>query len=539
MVWRLLPACSIGNRNHRHPGAIQSLRITHGKRERMMFSGFGSDLRHVLRGLRKSPGFTAVAVLSLALGIGANMAMFGVVKTLLLTPLSVDTPEELALVGWTRQGELGISGYGTTSYPDPATGIRYNSSLSSPLFRALQESAPAGVQLFSFTFLRGVAVSLAGQPALLAGGALVDGAYFSTLRVGMALGRPIGPADNVPGAPLVAVLSHSFWTKAFGGDPEILGKIVRVNGKPAEVIGVTATGFKGLSMGGFFPQTEISVPMASQPQVFPQISSTRPLESSDDVFWLRVMARVRGDVSRASTEEALARVLRDHPSPLSAADGYQPALRLLPGDRGAQPVRASRARLLYFLLGVVGIVLVIACVNLAGLILARGVARQREIAVRRALGVGRLRLVSQMLMEGLVLSVMGYGLGIALTVVGRGFLRDVLTGSVSADAFRDGGVSLITDPVVLLMGAGLTVFATIGFGLLPALRLSGLDPSVWLKPRGAGLSGPRPRVAKVLIAVQVAISVPLVVGAALFLRTMKNLGGLSWGSILEESHSFR
>jgi len=503
--------------------------IVHRERETRMLSGVGGEFRFVLRGLRNSPGFTVIAVLSLALGIGANMAMFGAVKNLLLTPLPVDAPEELSLVGWIRDGEMNTRGYGSTSYTDPSSGVRYRSNFSYPLFQALREGAPEGVQLFSFSFLRGVSVALPGQPAFLAGGALVDGSYFPALRPGMALGRPIGPADDVPGAPLVTVLSHSFWIRAFGGDPEIVGKTVRVNGEPAEVVGVTAPGFRGLSMGGFFPQTEISVPAASQPQVYPQIGSGESLHLAEDLLWLRVMARIPGGSSEATAERALNRVVREFPSPLSVADGHEPTLKLLPGDRGAQPVQASRARLLYFLMGVVGVVLVIACVNLAGLILARGVARQREIAVRRALGVSRSRLVGQMLIEGLILSVTGYGVGMALTVAGRGFMRDVLTGSVSADAFRDGGLSLITDPAVLLMGVALTLLATVGFGLLPALRLSGLDPSVWLKPRGAGMAAPRHRVGRVLISLQIAISIPLVVGAALFLKTMKNLGGVELG----------
>jgi len=494
-----------------------------------MTSGIGSELRQALRGLRRSPGFTLVAVLSLALGIGANMAMFGVVKSLLLTPLPVDAPDELALVTWRREGEYRLSQYGSAGYDDPETGLNYNSNLSYPIYQAMREAAPAGARLFAFSFLRGVSVAIGDQPAILAGGVLADGAYFPVLRVGMELGRPFTEADDVPGAPLVAVLSHSFWMRAFGGDPDIVGKTIRVNGNPAEVVGVTRPGFQGLSQGGFFPQTEITVPLASQPRVYERIGSGQDLFSSEDLFWLRVLARVPEGVSKAAVEQALGRVLRDHPSPLLADDGYLPALRLLPGARGAQPIQAERARLLYFLLGVVGIVLLIACVNLAGLTLARGVARQRELAVRRALGVGRLRLVRQMVMEGLLLAGAGAGLGILLTVAGRSFLRELLSGSVGFGAFGDVEISLALDPVVLGIAVGLTVVATLGFSLLPAVRLSGVDPSAWLKPRGAGGDSPRLTVGRVLIAGQIAVSVPLIVAAALFLRTMNNLGATELG----------
>jgi predicted permease len=494
-----------------------------------MVQGLGSELRHVLRGLRRSPGFTLVAILSLALGIGANMAMFGVVKALLLTPLPVDRPEELSLVTWRSEARVKISQHGSTSYTDPATGLSYASSLSFPLYRALRENTPDGAQLFAFAFLRGVSVAVGDQPALLAGGALADGAYFSALRVGMSLGRPLTEADDVPDAPLVAVLSHAFWMRAFGGDPGIIGRTVRVNGNPAEVVGVTAAGFKGLSPGGFFPQTEITVPLASQPRVYPRMAPGVSLFSSQDIFWLRVMARIRSGVPEVSVEQALGRVFRDNPSPLRTEAGYLPALRLLPGDRGAQPVRSARARLLYLLLGVVGVVLLIACVNLAGLTLARGVARQRELAVRRALGVGRLGLVRPMFLEGLILSVAGTGLGLFLTVAGRGFLRDLLTSSIGHGAFGELEMNLALDPVVMSVGVGLAVAATMAFGLLPALRLSGVDPSAWLKPRETGTSHPRLTVGRVLIALQIAISVPLVVGAALFLRTMDNLGAVELG----------
>ena len=153
-----------------------------------MLTGLGSEMRYALRGLRKSPGFTIVAILSLALGIGANMAMFGVVKALLLTPLPVDAPEELSLVTWRRDGEFRVSQNGSTSYTDPSTGLRYRSNLSYPLYRALREATPEGVDLYAFSFQRGMGVAMGDQPALLAGGTLADGAYFSTLRVRMAVG---------------------------------------------------------------------------------------------------------------------------------------------------------------------------------------------------------------------------------------------------------------------------------------------------------------------------------------------------------------
>ena len=495
-----------------------------------MFESWGSDIRFVLRGLRRSPAFTLVAVLSLAIGIGANTAMFGVVRTLLLTPMPVHEPEQLALLGWTRGGDFSISQTGSASYRDAASGVSYRSNFSHPIYRSLRQGAPADVDLFAFAFLRGVSVAMGDRPAVLAGGALADGDYFPTLAPSMELGRPLTPADDRPDAPLVTVLSHSFWMRVFGGDPSAIGVTLRVNGHPAEVVGITAEGFKGLSMGGFFPQTEITLPLASQPVVYPRMAPGISLFTSDDNFWLRVMARVPDAASLPATEEALQAAMRGQPSPLVGGDGHLPELRLLPGSQGAQPIGAETARLLYFLLGVVAVVLLIACANLAGLMLGRGARRQHEMAVRRALGGGRGRLIRLTLLEGLALAMGGAATGLVLAASTRSLFAGLLTGSLGSGAFGSTEMEVVLDPVVLGGSAALGMGATLLFGLLPALRLSHLDPVAWLKQRsGAGSASPRLTVGRVLIALQIAVSVPLVVGALLFLRTVSNLGAVELG----------
>jgi predicted permease len=493
-----------------------------------MSNELGLDLRHTLRVLARSPGFTVVAVLSLALGIGANTAMFGVVSTLLLTPLPVDAPEELMLVTWAHDGDVRISNYGSTDYEDPESGERYRSNFTYPTFTALRDGAPPGVDLFAFAFIRGASVALGDQPAFLAGGALADGRYFRVLRPPMALGRPLTEEDDAPGAPIVAVLSHSFWMRGFGGDPEVLGRTIRVNGVPAEVVGVTGEAFKGLSMGGFFPQTEITVPLASQPRIYPALGPGGTFFTADDLFWLRVMARVSSGTDDRVAQDALEATFRAQPSPITRTE-EPPRLRLLPGSQGAQPVSSERARLLYFLLGVVGIVLLIACVNLASLMLARGVARQREVAVRRALGAGRARLVRGVLMESLVLSALGTAIGLGLVVALGDLLGALLTGSVGAGGFGSLDIRVEIEPGLLALTAVAGVAATLFFGLLPALRLSGVDPATWLKGRTASSASPRLTVGRLLVGVQVGFSLPLVVGAALFLRTVANLGAVELG----------
>jgi predicted permease len=492
-------------------------------------AGLGQEVRYVLRVLRRSLGFALVAIVSLAIAIGANTAMFGVVRTLLFTPLAVERPQDLKLLAWGREGGLGGNTIGSTSYRDPETGASLSSNFSYPMFRALSDAAPSDVRLFAFAFLRGVSVAVGGQPAFAAGGALAHGRYFSGLKVPMALGRGILPADDAPDAPLVAVLSHSFWMRAFGGDRSIIGRTVRVNGVTAEVIGVTARGFKGLSMGGFFPQTEITLPLAAQPQVYRRLAGDASLFTADDTLWLRVMARVPSGTSPALVEQQLAATFRTVASPLVGSDGHLPELRLIDGSQGAQPVRPEMARLLFFLVGVVGIVLLIACVNLAGLMLARGMSRQQEMAIRLALGGSRARLVRQTLLEALVLAVCGAAAGLTLTMLSRNALRGLLTGSLGAGAFGDLDIQMSVDPVLFALAATLAAVATLASGLLPALRLSGSDPISWLTHRGSGGSARHMRAVRSLVAVQIAVSVPLVVGAVLFLRTLANLGSVELG----------
>jgi hypothetical protein len=206
-----------------------------------MFSGLVTDLKHVLRVLGSSRTFTGVAVLSLAIGIGANAAIYSVIRVLLLDPLAVRSPEELSLVYWYHPGEFTVSSMNSSGHRDPATGLQLRSNYSYPIYREMRTAAPPGIGMFGFNFLRDVAVQYADQPALSAGGLIADGAYFPILGPGMALGRPFGEADDVDGGPVVAVLSHGFWMRAFGGDPAIIGKTVRVNGVPTHNVVVRSS----------------------------------------------------------------------------------------------------------------------------------------------------------------------------------------------------------------------------------------------------------------------------------------------------------
>lgn len=492
-------------------------------------SGLIADLRYTLRVLARSPGFVLVATLSLAIGIGANAAIFGVITSLLRDPLPVEKPEELVVVHWTREGDYNIRQIASGDYRDPVTGSSYRTNFSHPLYRSLREASP-DAQVFAFNFLRGLSIAVGDQPPVIGGGLLADGRYFPTLRPGMSLGRGFTEDDDRPGAPLVAVLSHAFWQRAFGGDPAVLGRTMRINGLPAEVIGVTEKGFDGMSRGGFFPVTDVTVPLSAQPQVAARWATDgASLLASDETFWLRVMARVRDRTKLPAVTSSLTAAFRSVQSPVNDAEASPPTLLLAPGARGAAPVGADTGRLLWILMGVVGAVLLIACVNLASLMLARGVARQREMAVRRALGSGRARLVRQTLLEGLVIAAAGTAAGLGLVFFAQGALGNMLTHGLGSSAFGSLAVKPKVDASLLGTSALLCVAATLVFGLLPAIRLSGLDPSSFLKHRVAGGSGPKLNIGRALIALQIGVSVPLVVGAALLLRTVSNLNDVELG----------
>jgi predicted permease len=284
-----------------------------------------------------------------------------------------------------------------------------------------------------------------------------------------------------------------------------------------------------MSRGGFFPQTEVTVPLSAQPRIDDPAGTEggEPLHLSDRIFWVRVMTRVPDGVSWASTAGALRAAFASVPSPAHEGEGSLVEVRLLSGERGAQPVRGDRARYMWILLGVVGIVLLIACVNLATLMLARGVARQKEMAVRRALGGGRARLVRQTLLESMVLAGAGTVMGLVLAFVTRHLLSFMVSSSMGS-GFGTIVVEGSLDPAVIAVAAAAGAAATLLVGLLPAFRLAHVDPMTWLKRRTAG-STPKLTMGRVLLALQIAVSVPLIVGAALFLRTLSNLGSVELG----------
>jgi macrolide transport system ATP-binding/permease protein len=498
------------------------------------------DLRYALRALRRSPSFAAIAVLSLALGIGANTAVFSVSWVLFSRPLAVAHPEGLVAVtnrltlprGPGLRGMWQING---TSYRDPGSGRSYRANLSFPAYQALRAAAGDAADLFAYSFIREANISVDGWSTTGAA-ALVSGNYFRGTGAAIALGSALTDDDDRPGAS-TAVISHRFWLTAMSGDPGAIGRTLRLNGVPFTIVGVSGRGFFGMSRGGFFPPMDVTIPLHAQPAVTPSWGPRgTSLFTSDGVFWIHSMARLREGTPVAPLEARLGATFAAWLKG-SSEPSYQRAtdieVRLLPGGRGVDELSGRARHPVRILTAVVAVVLLLACVNLANLMLARGVSRSRETSIRLALGSGRLRLVRQALVESVLLAVAGSALGLWIGVFGGRALLRMLTAGAGPVA-----MTLTFDWRMLIVTAAIACAATVLFGVIPAIRLVSRDIGPAMKSAvGGGV--PRLRPATILMAAQVAVSVPLVAGAAIFLQTMHNLHRVDLGFNPDRLVSFR
>jgi predicted permease len=456
------------------------------------------DLRLALRGLRAAPVASAVIILSLALGIGANTAIFTLIDRLVLRALPVDAPEQLVLLG-----DSGRTDVGTTAV-----------SWSNPVWEALRPHLTNFAGGFSwspadFTLTAGGEV----RPAR---GVWASRGFFETLGVDAHLGRTLVSSDDVRGGGAegpVAVLSYDFWQRQFGGATDALGRTLALNGVPFTIVGVTPPAFSGLNVGRGI---DVIVPLGSEGLI---AGANSGLDLGGRNF-LSIMLRLRpGQTPEAATSliNSLRGQLRAATLPVVPAgmvDGYLRApITLLPGSTGVSQLRRQFEQPLWILMAVVALVLLIACANVANLLLARAAARRSEFGVRIAIGGSRRRLARLLLTESLVLA----GLGAALGLLFAGWTTRVLLGQLSSDL----------DQVVLDLGAdrrmlGFTLITAIAtslvFGTGPAWRATSVEPRDSLSEHGRGTSA-RPRTANALVVIQVALSLVLVVTALLFTRT--------------------
>lgn len=497
----------------------------------------GPEIRRTVRGLLKNPGFAALAVVSLGVGIGATTSIAGALHSLLYLSLPVERPEEISLVYHSRPEQWEGGQFGSDEAIDPMDGRRLASNVSYPAFSVLQPLA-GDVELAGYAFVRELAVVAGDSPARAASGMLVSDNYFDALRLSMRIGRPLTRGDGEPGAPPVVVLSHTFWQRVFASDPSVVGRITRVNGEDFEIVGVTQEGYVGLSPGGFFGPSDVILPLSAHRVVIPRLSARGEIPEYHALsHWIRLIARtprgVDGDGVRRDLTAALAAHMVES-GVVAAADAGQVELRFLDGRRGLDSLRRDTRGPLRILTVVVALVLLIACANLATLLLARSAARAPDHALRRAIGASRWELIRPQVVESAVIAGTGTVLGVLIAQQSGPLLVAALTRGAG-----NASVQYQLDGVLLTAACASGLLAAIASGVLPVIRTLRTDPARRLGGGGRSRSGGRFPLGRALIVAQIAVSVPLVVGAALFLRTLGNLTAIDPGFEVDGLAAFR
>jgi len=470
-------------------------------------AAIGQDLRYGARQLRLSPAFSIIALLSLALGIGANTAIFQLLDAVRIRALPVNSPQELAEVKLTN--------------PDARRGsVNWYGQITYPVWEQIRDNQ----QAFSETFAWGkTSFNLAnGGEARDAYALVASGSMFAVLGVHPILGRTFTPADDQKGCGASsAVISYAFWQREFGGDASVIGRKLTLNSHPVEIIGVTPASFYGLEVGRSF---DMAVPLCAEPALKGEASRS----NNPTWWWLSAMGRLkpgwtqdRATAQLESISSGIFTATLPPKYPEESVKGYLAfKLAAYPAGFGVSQLRNDYTSPLWLLLGTAGLVLLIACANLANLMLARASAREREIAVRLALGASRARLLRQLLVESLLLASVGSAFGLALARGLSGFLVSFLN-TDGNPAFLD----LNPDWRVLAFTTGLAVLTCLLFGLAPALRAMATSPGVVMKAGSRGLTASRERfgLRRILVVAQVALSLVLLVGALLFSRSLRNL----------------
>jgi predicted permease len=475
------------------------------------------DLKYTFRALARTPGFTAVAVLTLALGIGANTAIFTLLDQVLLRLLPVKDPQQLVLL--TMRGSHYGNNWG-------------GNSISHPMYRDFH----AHNEVFSEMFSRfSTAASLSfGQQAERVPVELVSGTYFSTLGVGPALGRILTPEDDrVPNGHPFVVLNYAFWKSRFASDPQIVGKPLIINNYKMTVVGVAQAGFDGVELGN---SPKIFIPIMMQSKLI--IGNPQDMLTDRRTRWVNAFGRLKPGVSQQQAKAALQPFMHSmlemevqqpefsRASKFDRDEFLKCWIDVLPGSQGRSYARRQLSTPLWVLMATTGAVLLIACANLANLMLVRGSGRTREIAIRLAIGATRPRIIGQLLIESLSLSALGGLAGLAFAFWADKALMQAYLPSDS------GGMNISSAPDlrILLFNLAVTVVTGIIFGLVPALQTTRPNISGTLKDQaGAVVGGGHNRLRKGLVVAQVTLSLLLLIGAGLFVRSLSNLRNLGPG----------
>lgn len=491
-------------------GGVERAKESH--REARSFAAIEAtfkDLHYAVRMLRANPGFAATAIVSLALGIGANTAIFSLIDALLLRALPVGHPERLVQV--------------SAVLPNG----RPQAYFSYPMVRELAArkgifDGAAGFSSERFDTGDGVHTT----------GAFVSGGYYETLRLAPIAGRLLTESDDQPGAAPVAVISDGYWSRRFGRDPRAVGRSIRIESGSATIVGVSPPGFEGMDVA---QPADITLPIAITPQLEPD---SRAQAVNYNYYGRQIVARLRDDVpiaqAQAGAQAKLAAIwaqvyLSTMPNRQVRNFGNPDMLtgkpQLDPAGNGWTDLRPQFQKPLLVLMGIAGLVLLIACANLANLLLARSTARQREIAVRLAIGAGRGRVIRQLLTESVLLAAAGASFGVAVAWLASKFLVNLLSSA------QRNPITLNVSPNshILLFAVAAAVATTLLFGLVPAFRATEQGPAPALKDSAGLFSGRRGRLGPALVILQVSLSVLLLIGAGVFIRTLVNLRTLDAG----------
>jgi predicted permease len=487
------------------------------------------DVRVGLRMLRKNPGFTTVAVVTLALSIGANTAIFSFIDAVLLRAIPVTNPQQLLVFSWSahRRPELrGHSDYGDCA---DQTGIG-DCSFSIPFFKTARTQAKtfSGMAAFGGPF----SIALSGNGAAnIVHGLYVSGDFFSTLGVNTFIGRPLAPSDDSPSATPVIVLNYAYWVRAFGAAPSAVGRTVRLDNTTATIVGVADPHFTNLTPG---KALDFFMPFSLADTVRGEWWHGQNRLADPANWWIVLLGRLKTGVSLGQAQ-AEATTIFGNEMLHGAAPFFKsedaPAVILRPVRSALDGESSQIAPGLYLTMVIVAFVLLIACANVAGLMLARAASRQKEMSVRLALGAGRARIVRQLLTESVLLSCAGGALGVLVAVWGVDAISKLLSDSPGSPFL----VLVAPDWRVLAFTVGITFLTGILFGLAPALRSSRVDLTPSLKesassvPGAAVYTGRRFRLGDALVVAQVALSIVVLVGAGLLMRTLRNLHSINPG----------
>ncbi len=475
-----------------------------------------NDIRYAMRGFRRTPLFTTVAIVSLAFGIGANTAIFSLLNQVLLRLLPVDRPEQLTLLN--MKGDFIGSNWG-------------EHSLSYPMYLDFKDHN----QVFSGMFCRfptQTSLGYGGHTELI-DAELVSGTYFPVLGVKAAIGRTFTAKDDgVPRAPSLAMLSYGFWRSRFSADPNIVGKNIIVNGHSLTVVGVSQPGFDGVEPGR---ATQVFVPVTMKPLITPNWDGLKDRRQR----WVQVFGRLRPGISlkqaAASLQPFMHSMLEQESkeagmrnvSPFDRRQFLKSTIETLPGSQGRSSLRRDLATPLWVLMALTGTVLLLACANLANLLLARSTTREREFAIRLAIGAGRARVIRQLLIESTLLSALGALLGLLLAIWAD---RLLLTTYLPAESTGGLAISALPDWRVLSFTLAVMLLTAILFGLIPAFQSARSEIAPTLKNQaGSVVGGGNVPLRKALVILQVTLSLLLLVGAGLFMRTLANLRNLHPG----------